>query len=108
MLKLSSISLVALAILFSTGLIALEPVAIPDTYTMLQEKTLTVGRTTISSLHIESGPDSWIGQGKTYDYSNDNGTFTARKYSGGVEIGVEVNGGSWSLDFVAPAGVPLQ
>ena len=71
---------------------------------MNEDQTLTIAPTPgVTSLNMVSQPGDYIGQGLTYSFTPQNGTFFAnRNFDNGVSVFYSGGGQSWNLDFAAP------
>ena len=85
------------------------PVAVNDAYTLNEDQTLTVAPTPgVTSLTMVSQPGDYIGQGQTYSFTPQTGTFMVnRNFDNGVSIFYSGSGQSWNLDFAAPFDAAL-
>ena len=93
------------------------PIANNDTYWVAEGGTLTTASAT-TSLVMNSEKGNYVGQGKTYNFTPDNGNFGAsRTYpsnktsNNGVQISYnepESGGSRWSLSFAAAFNTPLE
>src|SRR5262249_53127437 len=85
------------------------PVAVDDAYNVAEDQTLTIAPTPgVTSLTMVSQPGDYIGQGQTYSYTPQTGTFFAnRNFDNGVSIFYSGGGHGWNLDFAAPFDAPL-
>jgi hypothetical protein len=64
----------------------------------------------LTSLQMEGDPGDWVGDGQTYDYETDDGTFTVQRNElAGISITFLAPGVTdfWHLDFAAALNVPL-
>src|SRR5262249_27814231 len=77
--------------------------------TLNEDQTLTIAPTPgITSLTMVSQPGDYIGQGQTYSYTPQTGTFMVnRNFDNGVSIYYSGGGHSWNLDFPAPFDATL-
>src|SRR5262249_27211050 len=85
------------------------PVAVNDAYSVDEDQTLTVAPTPgVTLLTMVSQPGDYIGQGQSYSYTPQTGTFTAnRNFDNGVSLYYSGGGHSWNLDFAAPNDATL-
>jgi VCBS repeat-containing protein len=80
------------------------PVAVNDAYSLNEDQTLTVAPLPgVTSLVMVSQPGDYIGQGLTYSFTPQTGTFFAnRNFDNGVSVFYSGGGESWNLRFAAP------
>src|SRR5437867_10215190 len=85
------------------------PVAVGDAYSVNEDQTLTIAPTPgVTLLTMVSQPGDYIGQGQTYSYTPQTGTFTAsRNFDNGVSVRYSGGGHWWNLDFAAPFDATL-
>src|SRR5262249_1508443 len=85
------------------------PVAVNDSYNVNEDQTLNIAPTPgVTSLIMVSQPGDYIGQGQSYSYTPQTGTFFAnRNFDNGVSIFYAGGGHSWNLDFAAPFDATL-
>src|SRR5262249_102733 len=85
------------------------PVAVTDAYSVTEDQTLTIAPAPgVTSLTMFSQPGDYIGQGQTYSYTPQTGTFMVnRNFDNGVSIYYSGGGHWWNLDFAAPFDATL-
>jgi uncharacterized delta-60 repeat protein len=85
------------------------PVAVDDAYSLDEDQTLIVAPTPgVTSLSMVSQPGDYIGQGQSYSYTPQTGTFTiSRNFDNGVSIAYSGGSHWWHLDFAAPFDATL-
>src|SRR5207248_7553975 len=85
------------------------PVAVNDAYSVNEDQTLIIAPTPgVTSLTMVSQTGDYIGQGQSYSYTPQTGTFMVnRNFDNGVSIFYSGSGHTWSLDFAAPFDATL-
>jgi VCBS repeat-containing protein len=85
------------------------PVAVDDAYSVNEDQTLTIAPTPgVTSVTMVSQPGDYIGQGLTYSFTPETGTFlVSRNFDNGVSLYYSGGGQWWYFDFAAPFNADL-